>query len=239
MLWGAGTTDWLGGLLDPVVEKHDLCRALAALNEPLEFFQLPMGCSLASCPAPEGRQDRRAFSEACLVLSLPAKLGRKARQNLRYYRQRAAAYGIGPPREGRPIHIKNLADPHTRRWNAQEEPGVFADKRFLAWQEDAAPLLQQRGLLRLYVMQRDEAVVAAIAVLAGKDRAMYYIGGFDPALRSLGLGTILIGHAIAEAQRAGSSAFDFLRGQESYKYRWGAVEEPSHARYLAPGQMRL
>jgi CelD/BcsL family acetyltransferase involved in cellulose biosynthesis len=28
--------------------------------------------------------------------------------------------------------------------------------------------------------------------------------------------------------------FDFLRGREPYKYAWGAVDRPCHARRLTP-----
>jgi CelD/BcsL family acetyltransferase involved in cellulose biosynthesis len=35
---------------------------------------------------------------------------------------------------------------------------------------------------------------------------------------------ILIGHAIEEAAREGARDFDFLRGQEAYKYEWGAQD---------------
>jgi CelD/BcsL family acetyltransferase involved in cellulose biosynthesis len=77
-------------------------------------------------------------------------------------------------------------------------------------------------------------MTAALCVLCAKGRVFYYIGGFDPDHEALGLGTVLVGHAIAEAEAEGCCSFDFLRGQESYKYRWGAVDRPSYARRLVP-----
>jgi CelD/BcsL family acetyltransferase involved in cellulose biosynthesis len=53
-----------------------------------------------------------------------------------------------------------------------------------------------------------------------------YIGGFDPQFSSLSPGSLLIGHAIEQAEAEGAAHFDFLRGAEAYKYRWGAVDEP-------------
>jgi CelD/BcsL family acetyltransferase involved in cellulose biosynthesis len=32
----------------------------------------------------------------------------------------------------------------------------------------------------------------------------------------------------------GLKEFDFLRGREDYKYRWGAIDRPSYARRLWP-----
>ena len=39
-------------------------------------------------------------------------------------------------------------------------------------------------------------------------------------------GIVLIYSLIARALAMGARWFDFLRGNESYKYAWGAVDEP-------------
>jgi CelD/BcsL family acetyltransferase involved in cellulose biosynthesis len=41
---------------------------------------------------------------------------------------------------------------------------------------------------------------------------------------------VLIGHAIADAVASDATVFDFLRGQEPYKYEWGAVDRWSRRR---------
>jgi CelD/BcsL family acetyltransferase involved in cellulose biosynthesis len=89
-------------------------------------------------------------------------------------------------------------------------------------------------LLRLYALALGGRAVAVLYGLAGPGTVYYYLGGYEPGLDGLGLGTILIGHAIAEAERAGATQFDFLRGQESYKYHWGGIDRPSFARLLTP-----
>jgi hypothetical protein len=45
-------------------------------------------------------------------------------------------------------------------------------------------------------------------------------------------GTLLIAHAIEEVIREGAAIFDFLRGQERYKYFWGAGDAWSFVRRL-------
>ncbi|WP_309085179.1 GNAT family N-acetyltransferase [Chelativorans sp.] len=238
LLWGAGTSDWLGGLFDPDIEPDAIASALLQIEEPVDLFQLPENSPLLRSPAPEGWDDRRGLSESCAILSLPAQLSPNMRQNLRYYSRRAARSGVSEPAELGSDYVKCLADLHTRRWQNRQEPGVFADPRLLAWQQEAAVLLEQAGLLRLYSLRRAGHIVAAICVLWGKERAFYYIGGFDPEHANLGLGTVLVGHAIAEAEHGNLTNFDFLRGREEYKYRWGAADSPTHARYLAPGAQR-
>jgi CelD/BcsL family acetyltransferase involved in cellulose biosynthesis len=234
LLWGAGTSDWLGGVSDPSLVPEMLSEALMRHGEPLDLFQLPEGSPLLHVPAPEGWEDQRGPSESCIVLSLPASLSANMRQNLRYYRHRSARAGSGEPEEVGAAGLPALVDLHMRRWREQNQPGIFADPRMFAWLEEAAARMEAAGLLRLYVLRMAGRIGAALCVLRGKGRAYYYIGGFDPGHAALGLGTVLVGHAIAEAEREGFSVFDFLRGREEYKYRWGAADQPSYARCLAP-----
>lgn len=238
ILWGAGTSDWLGGLFDQSLERQAIASAVARIEEPLDLFQLPETSPLRRLPAPEGWEDRQGLSESCAVLSLPPQLSPNMRQNLRYYARRAAREGVRRPERVGPEHMRSLADLHTRRWQNRQEPGVFADPRLLSWLEEAAILLDKAGLLRLYAMRMGGQVVAALCVLQAKSRAFYYIGGFDPEHAKLGLGTVLVGHAIGEAEREESKSFDFLRGQEDYKYRWGAENRPTYSRSLAPAMRR-
>lgn len=234
LLWGAGTSDWLNGLFDPALQPDDVAGALVRIKLPLDLFQLPANSLLLRCPVAGGWEDRKGYSETCAVLSLPAELSANMRQNLRYYARRAARAGVNGPKRANASHVQDLAELHTRRWESRDEGGVFADARMLSWFSEAALLLEQAGLLRLYAMWLGGRVVGALCVLRGKDRAFYYLGGFDPEHAKLGLGTVLVGHAIAEAERENLNCFDFLRGQEEYKYRWGARDEPSYARYLLP-----
>ena len=48
----------------------------------------------------------------------------------------------------------------------------------------------------------------------------------DPDARDLSPGILLVYSLIARALAAGVRRLDFLRGNESYKYDWGAVDEP-------------
>jgi CelD/BcsL family acetyltransferase involved in cellulose biosynthesis len=45
---------------------------------------------------------------------------------------------------------------------------------------------------------------------------------------------LLIGEAIAMAAAEGAASFDFLRGAEPYKYRWGAIDQPMFALHVRP-----
>jgi CelD/BcsL family acetyltransferase involved in cellulose biosynthesis len=65
-------------------------------------------------------------------------------------------------------------------------------------------------------------------------RVYLYISGFDPALDRLSPGMLLVGHALEQAVNEGFATLDFLRGQEPYKYFWGAADAPIFRRILHP-----
>jgi len=48
----------------------------------------------------------------------------------------------------------------------------------------------------------------------------------DPEARELSPGVLLVARSIQVALQAGRSRFDFLRGDEPYKYGCGAVDAP-------------
>jgi len=54
-----------------------------------------------------------------------------------------------------------------------------------------------------------------------KRRGYSYIGGFAPEFAQLGAGRLIMNAIIDQAAAEGATEFDFLRGQEDYKLRWG------------------
>jgi CelD/BcsL family acetyltransferase involved in cellulose biosynthesis len=232
--WGAGTSDWLDGVFAPELDASQLSDGLKALAEPLDLFQIRSGSPLLEAPLPAGWFQRCRPSEPCLEIALPARLPRNMVQNLRYYRGRASKAGVAAPEKVRPEFFEELVELHGRRWRARGQSGVLDDPRVVAWHRATLPILEAAGLVRFYAVRLHGRIVAALYVLLSKRRASYYIGGFAPEFESLGLGTILIGHAVAEAEREGAHVFDFLRGQEPYKYRWGAADRLTFGRLLYP-----
>ncbi len=80
-------------------------------------------------------------------------------------------------------------------------------------------------MLRLHTVSLDGQIRAALYCFHLGDRTVYYLSGFDPApdLAKFSLGTVLTARAIRHAIEEDSAReFDFLRGNEGYKYKWGA-----------------
>lgn len=82
------------------------------------------------------------------------------------------------------------------------------------------------GFLRLYVLAIGEEAVAMMYAFLAADRLLVYNSGFDPARSATSVGMVLTGMMIADAAGSGVASCDFLRGNEAYKYRFGATDVP-------------
>ena len=79
-------------------------------------------------------------------------------------------------------------------------------------------------MLRLYRLRIAGTVVGVYYGFHCHGKAYAYLGGFDPDMTRLSPGAQLLHHAICAAIAEGAREFHFLRGGESYKYCWGAVD---------------
>jgi CelD/BcsL family acetyltransferase involved in cellulose biosynthesis len=130
--------------------------------------------------------------------------------------------------------LESLLRLHGSRWSARGGAGVLAPAVVQRAHRETAPALLSLGILRLYGLRLAGHIVASFYgfthLAAGKKRVYYYLGGFDPAFAQLSVGMLVIDHAMREAIRDGAVEFDFLRGREAYKYRWGAKDRLTYRR---------
>lgn len=75
------------------------------------------------------------------------------------------------------------------------------------------------------VARRGEEVVGVLYGFWWRDTFAAYQSGWDRAYARHGLGNLLVLHALELAGERGAASFDFLRGREPYKYRFGARDE--------------
>ncbi len=229
---GIGITDMLDCLLDPEAPGagEALVSAVLALEdwEVWSMEELPPGAAALSLAGPAGLPEELAAQSACPVVDLapdkviPSGKHRKLRlAENRIARRSGAIRAVD--HDGIPAFLRDLARLHRARWEARGEGGVITDQ-VLAFHERALPRLAQAGLARPIVAEIDGHVAGAILGMHGGGRAYAYLSGFDPDFAFESPGTALMGHAIAEAKREGAHEFHLLRGQEAYKYGWGATD---------------
>src|SRR6266496_701499 len=78
------------------------------------------------------------------------------------------------------------------------------------------------GKLRLYTMRYREELAAIIYAIFDQGRMWGYITGMDPALSRWSPGNLILEYAMRHAIAERASAWEFLRGDEQYKFLWGA-----------------
>jgi CelD/BcsL family acetyltransferase involved in cellulose biosynthesis len=81
------------------------------------------------------------------------------------------------------------------------------------------------GLGLTFLTVGDRRIAAGIHFETG-DSLLFYNAGIDPDARDLSPGVVMTWAYIRRCLERGLQRLDFLRGDESYKYEWGAVDEP-------------
>ena len=176
--------------------------------------------------------------DVCPVVTLPeggsfddylGSLGKKSRHEIRRKIRRAEAAGE--------VVLEDSADPlgdldafidlHQRRWGDEglfkPGPGGDASRTFF---RRLFELLAPEGAVALTFLHAGDRRIAAGVHLETDDGYLYYNAGVDPEARDLSPGVVMIARYVERAIAAGKRRLDFLRGDEPYKYEWGALDEP-------------
>jgi CelD/BcsL family acetyltransferase involved in cellulose biosynthesis len=192
----------------------------------------------AQCPAQLIKH--WSAGDSCPVLALPDAVAElrevvppKTLRDLRQARRRAAAAGTVAVMRACSNTVSGFMQDffrlHENRWGPIAGHGVCADPMVRAFHLTAAQRMVDAGMLRLYLLRLGNSTAAAYYGFTAKRTAYAYLSGFDPQFGEFGPGTQIVAHAIEEAVREGAREFHFLRGGETYKYAWGAVDRPNTA----------
>ena len=190
--------------------------------------------TLALLPAlapPHGIEVRITREDRCPVLALPptwdaylARLSGKDRHELRRKMRRLEAELPG-------TKTRSLAGPdgwdegmtEFLRLHRLSRAGKarFMDETMERFFREALGALAEAGWARLWFLDSDGAPIAAFLCLEYSGTVGLYNSGFDPTRARLAPGIVLLAHVIRDAIERGFAIFDFLRGEEPYKYAFG------------------
>jgi CelD/BcsL family acetyltransferase involved in cellulose biosynthesis len=121
---------------------------------------------------------------------------------------------------------------HAARWRLRGGAGVLADETVQRFHRAAIRSMWPAGLVRIVGLELEGVLAAVVYGFATHRRMSFYLGAFRPEQASVSPGTLLIAFAIERALAERIEQFDFLRGRESYKYRFGAVDRRCFRRTL-------
>jgi len=199
--------------------------------------------AVRAAAARHGWEVIREQEDVCPVVTFPvggtwedhlATLDKKARHEVRRKLRRAEATGevrfsLAPLA---PETVDRFIALHQARWG---ENGLFPataggdrSRRFLHRLTELEAAEGPEAMLQLGMVHVGDRLIFATAGFDDGSACYFYNAGMDPDARDLSPGVTGTAAYIADRLAAGRSRFDFLRGNESYKYEWGALDEPIH-----------
>jgi hypothetical protein len=166
-------------------------------------------------------------------------LGKKDRHEIRRKLRRAEA--VGEIRFSRaPLDwasVDRFIELHQARWGEQglfpATEGGERSRRFLHRLTQLEAAEGPQSQLQLGQVRVGDRLIFATVGFDDGNTCFFYNAGMDPDARELSPGVTGTAAYLMDRLAAGRHRFDFLRGNEAYKYEWGALDEPIHRLLVA------
>jgi CelD/BcsL family acetyltransferase involved in cellulose biosynthesis len=193
----------------------------------------------------QGYQTLVEVEDVCPIIPLPdtwdeylMSLDKKQRHEVRRKLRKAEGSGadfyiVGPEHDLR-AEMEAFIELHQA---STPEKDDFMDPQMQGFFLEVAQVLQDRGWLQLAFVEIRGEKSASLLNFDYGDSILVYNSGFDPIkFRHLSPGIVVTARSIEHAISLGRDKFDFLRGDEDYKYRFGAQDTEVRRLLLAkPG----
>ena len=219
-----GLLEFLNGPAAPawsVLDWHNLLESSQTLTI-LEELSIRHGYSFS-----------KELLQHCPYIPLPgdwqsylASIDKKQRHEIRRKMRRALDFE-------KPVHwyiVEEVADLDEEieaflRLMAQDpQKDKFLSEMMRMQMKTALRAAFQAGWLQLAFIEVGGEKAAAYLNFDYGDHIWVYNSGLDVRFRDLSLGWVLLGYLIQWAIDRGRHCFDFMRGDEDYKYRFGAID---------------
>jgi CelD/BcsL family acetyltransferase involved in cellulose biosynthesis len=219
--------DWDLLELPLITAESTLARSIT--KSPFDLCNCGAELSPASV-APFITLSGRTFEEYFL-----GQFNRKRRHNLRNNWRRLEDISVKyelPERHAEFERLNRLFSLHKLRKKKMRMSSTFGGQRIEEFHKALLPRIRDQGWLWLRFLQIDTDIIAGAYGFTIAGRVLFYQSGLDPAWDKLGPGTMLIYRSLQEAFMNGNSEYNFLRGNESYKYFWTDTERALYSGFL-------
>lgn len=176
--------------------------------------------------------------DVCPVVDLPGtyeayleSLDKKQRHELRRKRRRAEDYGVDHYVVGPEHALPEEIDAFLELMSAStSEKAAFLEERgHREFFREMGKVMFEQGNLVLLFLTIEGQRAAAMWQFAYKDRMMLYNSGLNPsAFAALSPGIVLLTFSVEDAIQRGLTKYDFLQGEEEYKFRMGSRATTVH-----------
>ncbi len=237
-------TDYLDLIAAPETAVEGWTAVLAFLHDDrapswqrLELCNIPAASpSRAILPelgAAYGLACQETVNEVCPIITLPdsfdaylesldSKQRREVQRKLRRAEGADATLHVVGPADDLQAEVDAFLE-LLQRSTFEKRDWLNAGRRAVF--HDVATAAMADGTLQLMFMEVDGQKGATLFNFDYNGRIWVYNSGLDPQMFSaLSLGVVLTAAAIEYAIEHGRGTFDFLRGNETYKYRFGAED---------------
>ncbi len=236
-------SDYLDFIVPPPFEDAVCSQLLAFITssdapywDRIQLCNLPGNSTalrvLADHARKAGLQVETRVQARCPSIELPkswdeylAGLDKKQRHELRRKMRKAeaeaASWRVSDPR----LHdlASDMESFVTLHRLSDPDKNLFMDAAMQAFFFDMAQAISQRGWLHLSFLERGDEQIAGLLSFDYNNHFQVYNSGYDASRHgALSPGIVLIGYCIRHAIELQRHTFDFLRGEEEYKYRLGA-----------------
>ncbi len=218
--------DWLASPDAPGWDSAQFCN----IPEPSLTHQL-----LPELAAAKGWTAVTRVEDVCPIIELPGdfetylqnRLSKKQRHEVRRKMRRIQEetlvtwYVVADQRE---IEAEMEAFIQLHRQSTDEKHSFMTPAMQVFFRE-ITRTMHEKGWLYLAFIELNGAKAAAMLAFSYMDRLLIYNSGYDPAnYAELSPGIVLTSYIIEDAISRGVKVFDFLQGNEVYKYRFGASD---------------
>ena len=257
---GVGLSDYLSPIMLRGSESAvigSLARHLAAHRNEWDVFDLEDVNEKSACtdllPAALEREGLPVFyyqGSMCPAISLPGSMdelmksmGSSTSYNLKRKFKRLKSHFTSDVElvrhESDDIAgaIDDFASIHGHRWKSQGHPSAFDDEKHRNFHADVCRRLARRDWLRIFFLRVEGRRVAVSFSFNFRSVIyMYQSNAYGPEdVMKCSPGLLIRSAAIEEGIGEGMRVFDFMRGDEEYKYReWNAINSKNWSIRTSP-----
>lgn len=216
----------------------------------LELYNLPEESPSLLALQTAARQHGWGFDsqpcQRCPYIPLPgdwetylAGIDKKQRHEIRRKMRRAES--LEPPARWRLSQERDRLDADIDAFFAlmeqDEEKRRFLSEAMRTTMREIITCAFDQGCLNLAFLEVESQKAAAYLSFDYLNRLWVYNSGYDRRFNEYSPGWVLLGYLLEWANQHGYREFDFMRGDEDYKYRFGAVDRRVMRLTLTPRRM--
>lgn len=234
--------------LDFIVSNQDLpafssalFKFLSELNDPdwrvLDLYNIPDSSPTLAALQAAAKEFGWSYSQEqlqpCPYIPLPGdweaylmQIDKKQRHEIRRKLRRAEAYD--PPVRWYFVEDESTLDQEIDAFLAlmaqDPEKARFLTDVMRTQLRDSVHTAFQAGWLQLAFLEAGDQKAAGYLNFDFAGHIWVYNSGINFEFRDLSAGWVLLGHLLQWAIENGRKSFDFMRGAEDYKYRFGGID---------------